>query len=221
YRNDRAAGRRAAWLSGRLIGEDLHALGINVDCFPVADLRIRGAHDIIGDRAYGEDPQAVVALAGAAADGMRAGGGAAIVKHIPGHGRAAADSHLELPVVTTPHEELSRTDFAAFAGLAHLPMAMTAHVVYAGIDPAAPATTSPLLVDRVIRGEIGFQGLLMSDDLSMKALCGDMDARTRAAFAAGCDIALHCNGDMPEMEAVAQAAPLLAGRSARRAADAL
>ncbi|MCB1477094.1 MAG: beta-N-acetylhexosaminidase [Rhodobiaceae bacterium] len=221
WSGDRAAAERAAWLSGRLIGEELYALGITVDCFPVADLLITGAHDIIGDRAYGETPEAVIALAGAAAAGMRASGVSTIVKHIPGHGRARADSHLELPTVSTPRDQLAATDFATFAGLSDLPMAMTAHVVYAAIDAAAPATTSATVIGDIIRGEIGFDGLLMSDDLSMKALSGTMGARTQAAFAAGCDMALHCNGDMAEMEAVADATPQLVGEPARRAVDAL
>ncbi|MGE0232357.1 MAG: beta-N-acetylhexosaminidase [Flavobacteriaceae bacterium] len=221
WHKDRAQAERAAWLSGRLIGEELFGLGVTVDCFPVADLLIPGAHDIIGDRAYGETPEAVIALAGAAAAGMRASGVSTVVKHIPGHGRASADSHLELPLVTALRAELDMTDFAAFAGLAGLPMAMTAHVVYAAVDPAAPATTSTRVIKDVIRGQIGFTGLLMSDDLSMKALSGTMAARTEAVFAAGCDMALHCNGDMTEMEAVAAASPVLAGLSERRAAHAL
>lgn len=221
HRDDPAAARRAAWLSGRLIGEDLHALGINVDCFPVADLLIDGAHDIVGDRAYGDRPEIVAGLAGEAAEGLRAAGVAAIVKHIPGHGRALADSHLELPRVSASAEELAETDFAAFRGLAGLPMAMTAHVVYEALDPDSPATTSKHLVDAVIRGDIGFDGLLMSDDLSMKALSGAMRARTRAAFAAGCDIALHCNGEMDEMVAVAEESGELGGKALQRAEAAL
>jgi beta-N-acetylhexosaminidase len=210
-----------AWLGGRLIAHDLHAVGINVDCAPVVDVPTSGAHDIIGDRAHGTDPQCVARIARALAEGLITGGVAPIIKHIPGHGRAAADSHLALPVVDTPLAELEAHDFAPFRALADLPMAMTAHVVYAAVDPERPATTSPAVIDRVIRGSIGFDGLLISDDLSMKALRGDYASRARASLDAGCDVVLHCNGALDEMRAVAAGARPLDGRSLQRAQAAL
>ncbi|BBF92536.1 beta-N-acetylhexosaminidase [Blastochloris tepida] len=211
----------AARLGARLIAADLADLGISVDCVPCADLSLPETHAVIGDRAYASDPETVATLARAAADGLLEGGVLPIVKHIPGHGRATADSHLELPVVTAARATLEATDFAAFRRLADLPMAMTAHVVYADIDPDAPATTSPRVIGEVVRGTIGFDGLLVTDDLSMKALGGSFGERVRASLAAGCDIVLHCNGEMAEMAEVAAAAPPLAGRAAERAARAL
>jgi beta-N-acetylhexosaminidase len=176
---------------------------------------------VIGDRAYGTTPDKVAALAAAMAEGLQEGGVLPVVKHLPGHGRATADSHAELPVVDADRGTLERTDFAAFRPLAHLPLAMTAHVVFKAIDPVAPATTSVTMVTQVIRGLIGFQGLLMSDDISMDALSGSLRERTRAAINAGCDVVLHCNGRLAEMQAVAAEAPLLAGEAGRRAATAL
>lgn len=208
-------------LGAKLIAHDLRKLGINVDCLPVADLRHAGAHDIIGDRAYGSDPQTVAALARAAAEGLLAGGVLPVVKHIPGHGRALADSHLELPRVSASRDELEQTDFEAFRLLSDLPLAMTAHVVYEAYDAALPATLSRDVMDRVVRGLIGFDGLVMTDDLSMKALSGSMVARTQAAFAAGCDVALHCNGDMMEAIDVATCSPPLQGKALARAEKAL
>lgn len=221
YDRDRAAGLAAARLGARLIAADLLALGIDVDCLPLADVPVAGAHAIIGDRAYGETPDKVAALAGAVAQGLRDGGVLPVLKHIPGHGRANADSHEGLPVVTTDRATLEQTDFAAFRPLSSLPMAMTAHVVYSAIDAVNPATTSATMVSQVIRGAIGYDGLLMSDDLSMGALSGTIGDRTRAALSAGCDVALHCNGHLDEMQDVAAAAPLLSGHAARRAAAAL
>ncbi|HZU89121.1 MAG TPA: glycoside hydrolase family 3 N-terminal domain-containing protein, partial [Stellaceae bacterium] len=160
----------AAWLGARLIADDLAALGITVDCLPVLDLAMAGADPVIGDRAYGDAPERVVRLAGAVARGLLDGGVLPVVKHIPGHGRARVDSHFACPVVDTRRDELSRTDFAPFRALAHLPWAMTAHIVYAAIDRGAPATVSPVVIGEIIRGEIGFEGVLVSDDLSMRAL---------------------------------------------------
>lgn len=208
--------REAAFLAARLLADDLRELGINTDCAPVADVPVPGAHDIIGDRAYGREPGQVAALARAVAEGLMAGGVLPVVKHIPGHGRATKDSHHDLPVVTEPHAVLSATDFAAFKALADLPAAMTAHVVFTALDELAPASTSRRVTQEVIRGEIGFDGLLMSDDLSMKALSGPLGARAAAALAAGSDLALHCNGVLAEMEAVAAAVPVLAGDALRR-----
>ncbi|HZR59876.1 MAG TPA: beta-N-acetylhexosaminidase [Xanthobacteraceae bacterium] len=221
YGADRAQGLAAAALGGRLIAADLHAVGIDVDCAPVADIPVAEADPIIGDRAYGMAPEPVAALAGAFARGLMEGGVLPVVKHMPGHGRAAADSHKKLPVVTADRATLEATDFAAFRGLADLPMAMTAHVMFTAIDPIAPATASAAIVRDVIRGSIGFQGLLMCDDISMGALSGSLGERTRAVLAAGCDVALHCDGEIAAMEAMAAAAPLLAGEAGRRAAAAL
>ena len=213
---DAEKAKRAAFAVARLTAEELHAFGITMNCAPVLDLPVEGAHEIISDRAYGPDVAQVVALAEAVAAGLMAGGVAPVIKHIPGHGRATADSHLALPVVTTSREELSATDFAPFKALAHLPAAMTAHVVYSAIDAERPASTSETVTREVIRGEIGFDGLLMSDDLSMKALRGPMRSRAEAVIAAGSDLALHCNGDLAEMRAVAAGVPRLQGRAADR-----
>ena len=210
----------SARLAARLIAHDLREAGITVDCAPVLDVAEPGTHAVIGSRAFSDRPERVAALARAYAGGLMAGGVAPVVKHIPGHGRARADSHLELPTVSASREELRR-DFAPFEALRDLPMAMTAHVVYPALDPGQPATTSPLVVRDVMRGEIGFDGLIMSDDVSMKALGGPFEARTKAIFAAGLDMALHCNGDLAEAQAVASETPELAGRALERAQAAL
>ncbi|MBX3518512.1 MAG: beta-N-acetylhexosaminidase [Xanthobacteraceae bacterium] len=216
-----SSSRESVSLGARLIAYELLRLGVNVDCVPVADLRFPGAHDVIGDRAYGSEPGKVAALARAAAEGLMAGGVLPVVKHIPGHGRALADSHLELPKVAASRGELEQTDFAPFRALNDLPLAMTAHVIYEAIDPALPATISPTVVSEVIRGNIGFDGLLMTDDVSMKALSGGIGENTQAAFVAGCDLALHCNGKMDEMRSVAENSPPLEGKAAERAKKAL
>jgi beta-N-acetylhexosaminidase len=203
-------------LGARLLAHDLTALGISVDCLPVLDVPAPDGHEIIGDRAYGRTPDEVATLGRAACDGLLAGGVLPVIKHMPGHGRAKADSHLELPVVDAAWDELDARDFAPFKALAGMPMAMTAHVIYTAIDPDQPATTSKAVMDKVIRGAIGFDGLVMSDDLSMKALAGDFTARTRAALAAGCDVVLHCNGDMAEMKAVMSGVGGLSKEARRR-----
>ena len=213
--------REITRLGARLMAHDLAALGINVDCVPVLDVPDPAGHEIIGDRAYGGTPDEVALLGRAAAEGLIAGGVLPVIKHIPGHGRAMADSHLELPVVDARFEDLDARDFAPFRVLSDMPMAMTAHVIYAAIDRTRPATTSRKVMRRVIRGAIGFDGLVMSDDLSMKALSGDFTERARASRAAGCDVVLHCNGAMAEMKAVADGAGALKGRAAARAAAAL
>ena len=218
---DPASAREIARLGGRLLAHDLAALGINVDCVPVLDVPDPRGHEIIGDRAYGQTPDGVALLGRAAAEGLIAGGVLPVIKHIPGHGRAMADSHLELPVVDASYEDLDARDFAPFKALSDMPMAMTAHVIYSAIDRKRPATTSKKAVRKVIRGGIGFDGLLMSDDLSMKALSGDFAERARAALAAGCDVVLHCNGDMAEMKAVVAGTGALKGRAKRRAESAL
>jgi beta-N-acetylhexosaminidase len=206
----------AVELAMRLIAHDLREVGISVDCAPVLDVADEATHAVIGSRSYGRDPERVAALARSAMAGLAAGGVAPVVKHIPGHGRARVDSHLELPVVSASRAELQR-DFAPFRALADAPAAMTAHVVYTAIDAERPATTSPKVLGEIVRGDIGFDGLLISDDLSMKALGGPFGARARAAFAAGVDIALHCNGDLAEARPVAEAAPLLQGKALERA----
>jgi beta-N-acetylhexosaminidase len=206
----------AVRLTMRLIAHDLLEVGINIDCAPVLDVADEATHAVIGSRAYASDPVRVAALGRAAMAGLMAGGVAPVVKHIPGHGRARADSHLELPVVEASLAELER-DFSAFRALKQAPAAMTAHVVYTAIDREHPATTSPKVLSEIVRADIGFDGLLISDDLSMKALGGPFGERTRAVFAAGVDIALHCNGDLAEGRPVAEATPLLAGRALARA----
>jgi beta-N-acetylhexosaminidase len=219
--NDPLVRRELARLGARLMAHDLAALGINVDCAPVLDVPEPGAHDIIGDRAYGESAGEAALLGRAVAEGLIAGGVLPVIKHLPGHGRSRSDSHLELPVVEAPYEALTAQDFAPFRACSDMPLGMTAHVVYAAIDPRRPATTSRKVVGPVIRQDIGFDGLLMSDDLSMKALQGDFADRARQSLAAGCDVVLHCNGSMQEMQAVAAGAKPLKGEAARRARAAL
>jgi beta-N-acetylhexosaminidase len=221
YDIEPSLGFQAARLSSRLIAADLIDLGITVDCLPLADVPIDGADAVIGNRAYGTDPAKVAAIARAVTDGLVEGGVLPVLKHIPGHGRATADSHFGLPTVDTPRDELERTDFAAFLPLADLPMAMTAHVVFSALDPAQPATTSATMINQVIRGVIGFQGLLMSDDVSMNALAGTIAERTRAIVNAGCDMILHCNGKLDEMRDVARETPELTGEALARAKRAL
>ncbi|WP_027579084.1 beta-N-acetylhexosaminidase [Bradyrhizobium sp. Ai1a-2] len=221
YDRDSQLGLTAARLSARLIAADLADLGITVDCLPLADVPVQGADAVIGNRAYGTDPAKVAAIARAVTDGLEQGGILPVLKHIPGHGRATADTHFRLPTVDSARSELDRTDFAAFRPLAELPMAMTAHVVFSALDPAQPATTSATIIQQVIRGSIGFQGLLMSDDVSMNALSGSIAERTRAILSAGCDMVLHCNGKLDEMRDVARETPELTGEALERANRAL
>ncbi len=220
FARDPAEGVRMARLGGELLARDLSACGLDIDCAPVLDIPVEGSSAVVGDRAFGRDPETVAVLARAFADGLMAGGVLPVMKHIPGHGRAAVDSHHDLPVVTADRAALAR-DMAPFRALVDLPMAMTAHIVFEALDPERPATTSRTVIDEIIRGEIGFDGLLLSDDLSMQALSGTLGQRAAAAAAAGCDILLHCNGVMEEARAVADEAPELAGRAAERAAAAL
>jgi beta-N-acetylhexosaminidase len=221
FAHDAKLAEQGTVLNAQLIAADLTDLGIDVDCLPLLDVPVPGAHDIIGDRAFGETPDVVIALGRATCRALRAGGVMPIVKHIPGHGRARSDSHLELPVVDASLAELRATDFAPFKALAgEAAWAMTAHVVYSAIDATAPATLSAKVIGEVIRGEIGFDGPLISDDLSMKALSGDFESRTQGALAAGCDLVLHCNGDMAEMLAVAKACAPLTDKAAERLARA-
>jgi beta-N-acetylhexosaminidase len=221
YDIDPALGLTAARLSARLIAADLTEAGVTVDCLPLADLPVAGADAVIGNRAYGTEPYKVAAIARGVTEGLQQGGILPVLKHIPGHGRATADTHYRLPVVNTSKAELERTDFAAFQLLADLPMAMTAHVVFSALDPAHPATTSATIIEQVIRGVIGFQGLLMSDDVSMNALAGSIAERTRAIIGAGCDVVLHCNGKLDEMREVACETPELSGKAMERARRAL
>jgi beta-N-acetylhexosaminidase len=217
----REAALEATRLTARLIAHDLLEVGISVNCAPVLDVADERTHAVIGTRAYAQTPDDVVFLGRATIEGLLAAGVLPVVKHIPGHGRARADSHLELPVVEASRDELAARDFAPFRALNDAPAAMSAHIVFTSLDKDAPATTSPSIVGDIIRGEIGFQGLLISDDLSMKALKGSFADRTRHVFAAGVDIALHCNGDLDESREVAEAAPELSRRALARAKTAL
>ena len=221
YQKSREAGLRLAWLQSRLMAIDLGRCGINVDCLPVLDVPVPGSHEIIGDRAYSENPEIVAEIGRKAAEGLLDGGVLPIVKHIPGHGRAGADSHEALPEVDASLELLESRDFLPFKLLNDMPMAMTAHVVYTSIDDESPATTSAKVINEIIRGYIGFDGLLMSDDLSMNALSGDYSQRAKSAFEAGCDVVLHCNGNAEEMQAIAEVSPVLAGEGLARAEAAL
>jgi beta-N-acetylhexosaminidase len=210
----------AARLVARLIAHDLAEVGITVDCAPVLDVAQSITHAVIGSRAFSKDPRRVALLGRAFAEGLFAGGVVPVIKHLPGHGRAQADSHHELPVVGATREELKR-DFLPFLELRDLPLAMSAHVVFSALDPVRPATASPIVVQQVMRSEIGFDGLIMSDDVSMKALSGTYLERARAIFDAGLDVVLHCDGELDEARAVASATPELSGESLRRAEAAL
>lgn len=216
YARDAGLGIEAARLCGRAWADDLRACGVNLNAAPVLDIPAPGAHGIIGDRAYGEDADTVIALGRAVIEGFMDGGVIPVIKHIPGHGRARADSHEALPVIDAAPDELERTDFRPFAALSASPAAMTAHILLTALDPERPVSVSPVIIDEVIRGTIGFGGLLMSDDLSMKALDGSLAERAEAAIGAGCDMALHCNGVLAEMEEVAGVTPELSGRSLAR-----
>lgn len=214
------AAREGAYLNALLIGRELSALGITVDCAPVLDVPQPDAHDIIGDRALGADPASVADLGRCVCRGLLAAGVAPVIKHLPGHGRARADSHEELPTVETPLDILEAVDFPPFRELADAPWAMTAHVVYTAIDGAEPASTSVQVIDRIIRGSFSFDGVLVSDDLGMKALSGGFEARARRVLAAGCDIALHCSGDMAEMISAASGSRPMSAKTCERVAAA-
>lgn len=208
-RTDESRAEQAAWLNARILAADLADLGITVDCAPVLDVPQPRAHDVIGDRAVGDTAERSALLGRAWCDGLLAGGILPVIKHIPGHGRALVDSHFNVPVVNALREELEQVDFAPFHALRAMPWAMTAHVVYADLDPLLPATTSPTVIESVIRGTIGFQGILVSDDICMAALGGPVAGRASAALLAGCDIVLHCDGNLAEMGLVAAACPPL------------
>jgi beta-N-acetylhexosaminidase len=213
---DLVAAERAVALNHRLMAAELRDVGITVDCAPLLDIRFPGAHDVVGDRSFGSDPVLIAKLGRIAANALLDGGVMPVIKHIPGHGRAMVDSHLDLPRVTEKHAALAASDFQPFVALKDLPWGMTAHLVYEAIDPDHPATLSKKVVGEVIRGEIGFDGLLLTDDLSMKALKGSFAERAAGSLAAGCDVVLHCNGDMSEMRQVAAGlSPLSAAAKAR------
>ena len=218
--NDPVDARELARLGARLMAHDLRAVGINVDLLPVLDVPVPGAHDIVGDRAYGQNPATVALLGRAAAEGLLAGGVLPCVKHMPGHGRAFADSHKDLPTVHADFETLDSWDFAPFKALSDMPLAMTAHIVFTAIDRKRPATQSRKAV-RMMREHLGFSGLIMTDDLSMQALSGSLGERAHRSLKAGCDVVLHCNGDLAEMRAVAEAAGRLKGRARARAEAAM
>ncbi len=217
---DRTAGVRAAYLNARLIGRELAAMGINVDCLPVLDIPVVGAHEIIGDRALGRDAEMIAELGRALSDGIMAEGVLPIIKHIPGHGRAKSDSHKELPIVDTPRDELEATDFVPFELMAGMPWAMTAHVVYTAIDAEHAATISPVIIEQIIRDKIGFEGLLLSDDIGMEALAGTKGERAKTILEAGCDLALECSGKIEDMTEVASIIPRMSQHALSRAAAA-
>ena len=215
-----ASAMEAARVNARAIALSLRGVGINVNCLPLLDVRQPGASDIIGDRALGSEPMQVAALGRAVLDGMASAGVVGVIKHMPGHGRALVDSHKELPIVTASDEELA-VDLEPFERLRWAPMGMVAHVVYTAWDPNLPASLSPTVVGKIIRKRIGFDGLLMTDDLGMDALSGDFGIRAAESIAAGCDVALHCSGDMAEMEAIAKAVPALSVDGEARMARAM
>jgi beta-N-acetylhexosaminidase len=215
-----AAAPRAFWLRYRLIAEELRALGIDGNCAPTCDVAMPATHPFLRNRCLADDAARVAAIARGAAQGLLEGGVLPVLKHIPGHGRAIADSHLALPVVDASARDLEALDFAPFRALADMPLAMTAHVRYLALDPDLPATLSPSIIG-LIRTLIGFDGLVMSDDLSMAALQGDLGALARRSLAAGCDLVLHCNGRLPEMEAVVDAAGRLGPDARMRAGRAI
>lgn len=213
-------GARAMWLRARIMAAELLDVGIDCDCAPVLDIAGPDTHRFLKNRCYGTDLESVVEAGRATAEGLMAGGVLPVMKHMPGHGRAAGDTHADLPTVSEPLEVLRETDFAAFRALGDLPMAMTAHIVFSAIDPERPATQSPAVI-RMIREEIGFGGLLMSDDLNMEALSGRLGERAAASVWAGCDLALQCNGKRAEMEEVAAAVGAMTAEAEARAAAAL
>jgi len=221
YTQDEQAGLRAAWLMSRLHAFDLRRFGINVNCLPVLDVLIDGAHEAIGSRSYGGDARMVTKLGKAAAQGLLAGGVLPVMKHIPGQGRAVADTHFDIAHIDASLDELRCHDFAPFQQMNNLPMAMNSHVIYDAVDKDNPATFSSRLVKEIIRGEIGFGGLLMSDDIGMNALSGSFTQRTQRCFAAGFDLVLHCSGVMEQMCEVAAVSPVLVGQARQRAQAAL
>jgi len=221
YDTQPSLARRAVYLHHRLIADDLRAMGVTANCAPVLDIPRPDADPIISDRAFGNNPNIVIDLGHAAMAGLMEGGVAPVIKHIPGHGRAKVDSHKALPKIRTNFSDMRKTDFAPFKALNSAPMAMTAHAIYEAVDKQTPVTLSTRALPIIIRTEIGFHGLLMSDDLDMRALSGHLTHRTERALKAGCDVALQCSGNMPDMVDVAKGAARLDGVSKRRADIAL
>lgn len=224
YEKDPAKGLEAVRLNARLLAAELGAVGVNVNCLPMLDVRAPEANDVvIGDRAFGETPGVIAALGRAAAEGLLAGGCLPVMKHLPGHGRATVDSHHDLPVVEASLDLLEAVDFAPFRALRDLPIAMTGHLIFTALDPETPSTLSRIIIEDVIRSPqgLGFEGLLLTDDISMNAIGGSYGERVRRSLGAGCDIVLHCNGDMAEMTAIADEAPILCGKPLERAEKAL
>ena len=215
YQISPVAAIEAARANAHAIAVTLREVGVNVDCLPLLDVRQEGASDIIGDRALGAEPMQVAALGRAVLEGLRAGGVVGVVKHMPGHGRALVDSHKELPVVAASEAELE-SDIEPFRTLNWAPMGMTAHVVYTAWDRSRCGSLSPTVIGEIIRGRIGFDGFLMSDDLGMHALTGDFGNRASGVLAAGCDVALHCSGDMGEMQGIAHELESMSEESRRR-----
>ena len=218
YDQNAQAGREACYLNARLIAADLVAVGINVNCAPVLDVPVPGADNVIGDRAFSRDPDRVAALGAAALAGFMSAGVIPFLKHLPGHGRAKVDSHEALPVVTTDQATLKASDFKPFRALRYAPYAMSAHIVFTAIDPHNPATQSKTVIEQIIRGDIGFQGCLFSDDLNMGALTGEIDERAGRALEAGCDVALQCSGQIADLQQLIGTVPPLQGDSLARAA---
>lgn len=221
YAKCRENGERAAFLGAQLIAADLNAVGITVDCLPCLDVHFDETVDAIGDRSLSNDKETVAVLGRAMCEGALAGGVLPVIKHIPGHGRARVDSHYEMPRVSADRNSLETVDFYPFKALSDVSLAMTAHLLYESIDAQNPGTQSRTVINDIIRNEIGFDGCLMSDDISMKALGGTVGERSEKIWAAGCDLVLHCNGEMDEMQAVAGVAPDLSGKSQERCTSAL
>ena len=217
---DRDKAKSAAELYGRIIGYELREVGININCIPSLDLPIPNASDIIGNRAFSNNAEVVIDLANSLCSGLKAAGVIPVIKHIPGHGRSLVDSHHELPIVEASLKELEH-DFQPFQHFRNMPFAITAHVIYKALDRNNPATVSPVVISEIIRGKIGFDGCLLSDDISMEALSGNVGERARRIIQAGCDIVLHCNGKMHEMEQVADASPEISGLSEKRSSRGL
>jgi beta-N-acetylhexosaminidase len=216
YHSDPQTGLAGARACAELMGRDLAVLGIDVDCAPVLDVPVPGAHDVIGDRAYGDAPAPVSALGRAVAEGLLHAGVLPVIKHLPGHGRARVDSHRALPRIDADLDTLRLSDFAPFAALRDMPVGMTGHLVLQAIDPHRAVSISPDAIRRIIRGEIGFDGLLMCDDIGMRALTGSAERKAQAVLRAGCDVVLHCDGNLREMEAIAAVTPELGGKSLAR-----
>ena len=216
FEKDPATALRASWLNARLIAYDLSEIGISINCIPTLDIFFDGTSDVIGDRSYSKNTNTITSLALETYNGLVAGGIIPVIKHLPGHGRSLVDSHLELPVIHAGLEEL-QTDFEPFKAFKHSPFGISAHIVYSALDNNNPATISPLIINSIIREEIGFTGCLLTDDISMKALPDSIGERTARALDAGCDLVLHCNGKMHEMREVAQNAQELSGKARERA----